>query len=329
MFYLTEDLVTAAKRSEHFPVGQTTFSDPDDLVAFANEEMQKRIVPFIMSVRQDFFLYYKVSNLVSNLSRYALPERAIGNALKDIFYVPDTSNLQVRYPIPKADLHDMQNWATGGSNPSVHRIEGDEVIVVPTPSNPNASSALMMYAFMRPNKIIPTSNCGKVTAVSQGVSQTTLTVDTDLTLSTLTTVLSSGSLVDVVSGKSPFRLRAYDVSIQSITSTSIILNNVDIQNEASLVTISVGDYVCPAQQTCIPMIIQEIHPVLAELICARVNKAQGALQNYQASMAEVKESLANALHLISNRVEAEVDTIYDPNSILNSIDNSARKFLTR
>ena len=51
------------------PISQITFSD-DDLLAFADEEMQIGIVPLLMSVREDYLVTFKEDNITSNKTSY-------------------------------------------------------------------------------------------------------------------------------------------------------------------------------------------------------------------------------------------------------------------
>jgi hypothetical protein len=321
----TETIVADAKRSEHFPTGNAAFVDPDDLIAFANEEMKKRVIPFLMKFRQDYFLTeFPLIPLVNNQYRYSIPERAIGDALKEVFYVPDSSQPRQRQPLVKSDVHDSATMNATSTTPFSFHMESNYLVLDNTPLNPPTGSALSMLAFMRPSELISTSSCAKITAISVGATQTTLTVDTNLTAS-----LSAGSLVDVISGKLPARFRGFDCAIQSISSTQIVLKTLDIDNEALSVIAQVNDYVCPAGYTNIPMIPDELCPILSELICARVNKAQGAIQNYQASMAEVKEGLENIGMLIKNRIEAQVETIYTNSGFLSSLNTGFKTLPNR
>src|SRR3990167_2390078 len=93
----------------------------------------------------------------------------------------------------------------------------------------------------RPNEVVATTSATKITAKSVGASTTTFTVNTDLTGS-----LSAGSLIDFINGQPPFLLWAEDVAISSITATSIVVSNDDIENEASEVEIGTNDYICAA-----------------------------------------------------------------------------------
>lgn len=317
MFYKTEDLIASAKRSEFFPVGQTTFSDPDDLIAFANEEMQTKLVPSILSAREDFFLTKKQINIQGGLNRYALPERAIGNALKDLLYMPNATDQTTLYPLAKTTIHDIPSWGNGNVSPGQFYLEGDDIIILPTPSS--TQGALLPYYFARPNQLVSTTSCAKITAVTVGPIQTTLTVNTDLTNANLTTPIAASSLIDLLSAKSPFKLWSSDVSVQSITSTTIVLNNSDIQDAASNTLPKVGDYVCPAQQANIPMIPSEFHPILSEMIAYRALKAIGDVNHMQVVKAHIQEMIQDAFKLIAMRIEQEMDVVYERSSILNSV----------
>lgn len=323
MFYKTEDIVAAAKRSEFFPTGQSTFADPDDLVAFANEEMQIKLVPLMLSAREDYFLAPpKYVPLKNSLDHYAIPERAIGNDFKDIFWVPkaflpgtttvDQTNSVVRTPLPKQQVHDARSYIGANGMPSGFYMRGDEAVLVPVPSGLSGTEALAFYYFMRPNRLTPTSNCAKITAISTASGVTTCTVDTDLTSAgTATLQLASGALVDIISATSPFRPRAIDVTIQTISSTQFTFTATDIQDESGTTTPVVGDYICTAQTTNIPFFPQELHPILSEMICFRALKALGLLPKMQACAQNIKDMLQGTLHMISNRVESEPDVVFD------------------
>src|ERR1051325_7546488 len=125
MIYKTEDLVSAMKRSEFFPTAQGAFTDPDDLIAFMYEEMFIKLAPFMIMNRQDYFLEQVTVDIVANQNHYPLPKRSVGNAFKDIFYIQDVLNRDVKYPIPKVEVHDLQRWTSTGQTPAVFHLMGD------------------------------------------------------------------------------------------------------------------------------------------------------------------------------------------------------------
>ena len=139
-------------------------------------------------------------------------------------------------------------------------------------------------------------------------------MNTDLTAS-----LSAGSKIDLLNAESPFKLWAYDVSIQTISSTEITVLTADVDNELGSVEVAANDYVCPAGKANIPMIPIEWMPVLSELICYRAMKALGAAKNVAEIKANIADMIDQAMSITSNRMEDEVDVMYDADGLLNSL----------
>lgn len=317
MFYTVEDLVSDAKRSEFFPISQGTFADPDDFIALASDELQIKLAPTILSARQDFFLTTKQVALKSGLNHYALPERAMGNSFKALWFVPNSADLSNRVEIRKVQSHNFGSYPGTGGQPSAFYMQGDEVVLLPTPQNLSGTEILLFDYFERPNKLVPTTQCAKITGVATALGVTTFTVDTDLTGS-----LPVGTPLDFVSHVSPFRLWAKDVPVTAITATTIAVSSALISDETGTLEPVLSDYICLAQTTNTPMVPQEFRPILAEMLCYRVLKALGAMTHLQACAANIQDMTRNALHLISNRVEDQIDVVYDRYSILNSLSPS-------
>jgi hypothetical protein len=319
--YLTEDILESVKRSGFVPISETTWSDAD-LTALATEELQNKIVPTIMTVREEYFLTHKQQTITATLDRYTMPERSIGQAMKDVLFMPNTSSPRDIYPVAKVSVHELRAWDGATGTPGIFYIEGDEIVFVPPPSATNA--AALFYYYRRPSKLVATTSCTKITAITQGATNTTFTVNTDLTAS-----LSAGDLVDFASMKSPFLSWADDVAIVSISATEVVVLNSSVVNVVNAVEPQVGDYICPAGSANVPQVPVEFHTILAEMVNARIMKALGNMESYAAIQANVQEMLANTLHLMSNRIEAAVDLIFDRNSILNNVSSSSYRFTVR
>lgn len=315
MGVLTEDIISAAKLSEFFPTSQSTFSDPDDLLIFANQEIKSKLVPWMMSCRQDYFGTSKFIPLRNGVNHYSTPERAIGNSIKDVFYVPNTTTPDSRYPLPLLQMHEGFGTSLSGGRPTGIRMQGDEIIIVPTPTGLSGLEALWVPFYERPNQLVATSKCAKITAISSVGGTTTFTVDTDLT-----GALSAGSLLDFLSRKSPYRLWAKDVAITAITATTIAVLTPDVSDEGSLVEPVLNDYICPAQTTCIPMFPDELHPIVSEMICWRAMKSLGAAAKLQTCAGAIGDMLKGAFKILSNRVEGEPELACDPSGPLSMIN---------
>jgi hypothetical protein len=94
------------------------------------------------------------------------------------------------------------------------------------------------------------------------------------------------------------------VPIVSISSTVITVATSNVLDQASSsVLAQVNDYICPAQKANIPMIPQEAHPLLSEMVQEKIVQAWGdgeKLAQIKASIIELRKQLFN---ICQNRVE--------------------------
>lgn len=310
MKLITEDLITSVKVRSMVPISQNTF-DTDVVVQVLNEEMNTRVVPGIMSIRENYWLTSKLVALTANLDHYAIPTRAIGDALKDVWYADSSGNRQ--YQMNQIGVPHLSSSAQTSNRPVEYLLKGDEVLVF---QKPNVSQGYIeFWYYRRINDIAKTSSCAKITAIASAGGTTTFTVDTDLTAS-----LSVGSKLDIVSSQSPFLLWSEDAVITAITTTTIAIATISVSNVVGTVEPQVDDYICPARKTNIPMMPEEWHPVLAQCGAIRLVSSLGDLNKATLLKNELKEELLpNCLKLITNRVESGIEPILNPNGILNAM----------
>jgi hypothetical protein len=297
MSVLAEDLIASSKLRSFAPTSQSTFQTADFLV-MANEEMLLKLVADIFTKREDFFLTTKDVAITAGVDRVTIPKRAIGGTFKSLWY---TENGIIRHRLTLATEDDIENYSGTTGAPSRFHIEGDEVVLLPTP----ISSGYARFRYWaKPNLLTSTENCAKITSISSAGGTTTFNVDTDLTED-----LSIGSQVDFLSAKSPFLLWAEEVSITSISSTQIQVATSDVDNAAGNVEPIVGDYICPAGYANIPMLPYEFHPVLAQMMAVRQLAGLGHIDKWNVAKAELKEVRDEAESLIKNRVETSPKVI--------------------
>lgn len=307
MSIFTEDLQASAKVRTLAPVSQFTFT-ADVLTTMANEEMHLKLVKDVMSVREDFFLTSKDVTLSVGLDRYAIPKRAIANSFKSLWYVEGGI---LQYQIHRAQDDELAGFVGSTGKPVKFHIEGDEVVLLPTPSA-DASTIRFRY-HAKPNLLTATSDCAKITAISSAAGTTTLDVDTDLTAS-----LSVGSQIDFVSTNSPYLLWAESVAITAISSTQIQVATSDISNAAGVVEPVVGDYLSPTGYANIPMLPYEFFSVLAQMVAVRILASLGHTDKWNAAKIELKELRSEAMDLIRNRVIDEPRRIVHRRGLVNA-----------
>lgn len=307
MSYFVEDLLESIKNRSMAPIAQSTFDD-EKLLALADEELQLKLVSNLIQVREDFFLTEEFQDLIASVKNYGIPSRAIGNALKQVFYRADGSEQDI--PLVRVDVERIQDFDEGstGKQPQKFYFLGDEIVLLPKPSE---SSGELKFVFpANPNTLTLTSNCAKITSKSSASTTATFMVDTDLTSS-----LSVGDYVDFLSVQSPFKLWAYRVPITQITSSQIDVALSNVVNAANTIEPQADDYICPSGTSNIPQIPLAFHPVLAQSVVVRLMEALGDLNKMNAAKATLAEMELKASNLIKNRVENSLKRIVQRNQL--------------
>jgi len=313
MAYLVEDLIEGVKRRGYIPISQST-EDTDSLIERLNDELSLTLVPAIESVKENYWLTSERVPIVANKYLYSIPSRASGTALKDIWLLDQSYNYL--RTIPRVDVHNMGTLNTVSSTVIGILLKGDQFQVLPTPSA--TTGYLEVWYYQRPNRLISTSSCAKITNVSSAGGTTTFTVDTDLTTS-----LFVGDLVDFINAQTPFSTQADDVAITAISSTQIQVATTDVENEVDVVIPGNGDYICPAGYANIAQIPSDFYPALAQAAAVACLESQGDLNKKQVAEATLGRLMSAALKLIANRLEGEPELVMNKDGIVNAIGNAA------
>lgn len=305
MGVLTEDLIQSIINRTLLPVSAKTF-DNDQILEMASEELSTRMVPMLLSTRENFFLKYVRQSVVAGKARYTIPSRAIGVALKDFWFI-DQNGYRMNF-IPQTDTRRLGDFTFQQGNPIQFMLEGDEVLMLPTPNR--SVGSLEMWYFRRPSALIVTTSCAKVTGFTVGLSTVVFDVDTDLTES-----LPAGSLVDLQSAVSPYLTWADDVEIVAITASTIEVAKTNLIDEAGNFEVQIGDYICPAGFSCIPTIPLELHSVLAQSTACAILQSLSHIDKLQIASARLDQMIEATSKLIANRVEAQLQVIRQQNGI--------------
>lgn len=151
-YMTTDDLIASIKRRISFPLSQNTFQY-SDLVAFLNEEMQLSAVPSVKMEHEEYFVYKHTVDLVNGVSRYEIPSRSIGMAVRDIKYSDSTGNFYDMARIAPDDKAFFQQ--SNGSNQTISKyyLEGNEIVLTPLVQG-GASGKLNFFIFLRPNSLV-------------------------------------------------------------------------------------------------------------------------------------------------------------------------------
>lgn len=151
-YLTTDDLVEAVKLTMSFPLSQNSFTY-NNVVTFLNQELQLNAVPTLMEEHQEYLVYRKTVPLLTNISRYTIPDRAIGMSLRDVKFADSGGNYYDITRIAPDDKAFFQQ--SNGSNQTIGKfyLEGNELVLTPKLlANPTGS--LVLFYFLRPNYLV-------------------------------------------------------------------------------------------------------------------------------------------------------------------------------
>lgn len=268
----TTELINSLKIHGSFPTSNDLFSNADYLVLF-NHQMQTEIVPVMLTLSEDYFLLTK-DFTVSASSSYRIPSRAIGAKLRDLQVQDAGGNLT---PLNRLFEEDRPSTTSG------YYVVRNSVQLSPD----FITGTLKMKYYARPNKLVLPTDCAQITSIDL--------VNKQVVVSTVPATFTTGVLIDLVQNQNPYDLLSYDNAIVGISGTTITLTEI-------IDDLAVGDWVCIAQQSPVPMVPEEMHPVLvqAALVSSLASKKDKAF-DIEAKILERNKQ--DAVRMLDPRVE--------------------------
>lgn len=152
-YYTTNALVNSIKLRIMFPTSQSSLTYAD-VLTMVNEEMQLSAVPAVKALHDEFFVYKNPPMpLVNGISRYPIPNRALGGAIRDLNWSDTSGNFfKMSRIAPEQKSFYQQNV---GSNQAIGKyyIEGNEIIITPQVTA-GATGSLNFFIYLRPNYLV-------------------------------------------------------------------------------------------------------------------------------------------------------------------------------
>ena len=261
------ELINALKIKGSFPTSDDLFSNDDFLVLF-NMQMKVEILPIMLKLNEEYFLQYK-DFTISQGSKYRIPSRAIGTNIRDLKKIDSSGNY--------TDINRLfeEDRSSGKSGFYVNRNSVEL-------TNDFISDTLRMTYFARPNKLVLTTSCAQITSID--------TVLNTVVVSSAPATMSTGVLVDFVQNNNPFDLLSFDQELVSVSGTT--LEVVALPSD-----LAVGDWVCIANESPVPLVPEELHPVLVQsaLVTTLSSKKDKALDYENKKLTEQIEAVLTML----------------------------------
>jgi hypothetical protein len=281
--FTTTYLLESLKRRGMLPTTSETL-DAEDFLLTADGEMQSYILPLLLSVREEYLVAEKDISIVSGTASYDIPARAVGSKLREVRILSGSDYVALSRIEPE-----RVETTAASAYPGGYKIQGNKLVLVPTP---NTSGTLRVTYFQRPNRLVGTTSVGEITAINTGTGV--------VTCSDIPTTFTTSLTYDFIKGTPGFDSLNIDKACTAVTtgaSGTITFATANLPSD-----LAVGDFVCLAQESPIPQIPVELHPLLAQRVTAKCLEALGDDKAVLA-MQVSEEMRKGALTLLENRVE--------------------------
>jgi hypothetical protein len=284
-----DQFLERTKRRITVPSNQVLLQN-EDMLEMADSALRERVIPLILSVNQNYFVYDHREPLLDGKDSYAIPERAIGRGLRDI-KLENGSDRAITH-MSLIALEDAHRLNVKGVPTSFH-FRGDKIVVSPSPAG-NSMTLLMSYD-MQHSQLCLTTEAAKVVSVSGAV----------ITCDAIPANITDANLIDVIDGKAGHSAIGMDLKPIAVTGTEITLEDAELVPAG----IKAGDYVSIAKRTPVLMVPMEAEPLLqihtAEQILYAVGDFEGAQLIASRAMAveeNLKKMLAPRIEGVSTKI---------------------------
>lgn len=303
----TNGLIRSVRTRGSIPSDTATYTD-EVIIDILNEEIDVGLLSSIMTNSEEYLVTYSDVDIVTDVTKYKIPYRAVGNKLRDVFLLDAGNNF---FECTRVSLEDQSGFNGMNTNyrASLNQffVEGDGVVFRNT--GLSNFTKIRFYYYLRPNKLVLEESSCQITAINPTTGV--------ISVSNLPTSFSTLPEIDFIANKTPNKIISFDIAI---TAVSLLTNPKTITLLAANIPsdLAVGDWVCKAEETPIPNIPTEWQPVLAQRTAVFLMESMGdteGLGNAKTKLAQMEKSV---IEMTDNRVEGAPQKIRNRNGVLNS-----------
>lgn len=246
MAFTSSNLLSSVNRRSYAPTGQATFTQAE-ILEIADEETKTTIVPSIMAVREEFFVFYKRYTIAAGTGSYRIPPRAIGLVAREI----QIQNGNSASDLPKINPEEALDYGQGSVDSFY--IVNNSIVLYRVPSSSGAS--LVVPYFLRPGKLVLPTAAAVISAINTSTNV--------LTVSSIPSTWVTGNSFDLIRQDGGHECVDIDLN-------STLVSGNDITFAALPASLQVGDYVALAGETPVVQLPPDYHPILAQAVAAQI-----------------------------------------------------------
>ena len=291
---IASKLIRSVRNRALIPTDTSVFTD-EDILDILNEEVTQGLLATIMSLNEEHMVDHidiPVSGDDDLSKGIKIPERAVGNKLRDVAYVRE-GNIYELSRISLEEISDFRNdFDRYNYNLDLFYVEGDRIKFV---SNKVAADYIRVYFYMMPNDIVDEKNCAQIFSIVDNGNGTTT-----FNMNSIPNEYSNLPEMDFVGNKVPNKVLKFDITPLSVNRTqkTITFNTEDIDD-----TISVGDYICQQYTSPFLNMPTEMHSLLAQRASIYILEALGDTEGLRNAMTRLQGMETSIQTILEDRVE--------------------------
>lgn len=277
--YLADQLLEDVKRGARMPVSQATVEDWE-ILRTADLKVRDYLVPLLVSVGEDYMVTEADVPIVAGRTDYYAPARSL--KLREVQFL-DSRGRETDVPRLRFDGEEHREWGVKLYGSTVRVVEPERV----------GATAIRFAYYLRPSALV------KADAVSvvQAIDRVAGVVD----LYQVPAGITGGTTFDFVNARAPFDCFAMDVA-GTVDAAGL---KITFAPGALPVDLAVGDFVCLPEQTPVPQIAPELHPLLKQAVVLELLDEQGDEGAFARAEKKLGKLDADARVVLSSRVEGE------------------------
>lgn len=291
---LTGDKLVESVRNRAMIPNDTSVYTDDNLLDIANEEIDVQLLDKLLALHEEHLtVSVDIERNVDGV--YDIPYRAVGNKIRDIALISG----KTIYEMTQVGIGELSEFTIGSESYTngfdKFYVEHNKLKLV----NPTrAYDHVRIYYHIRPNYLTTVNKAAIVSSIVVDDINDQVTYNFTSTPS----AFSSSILYDIVGAKTPNKIKAYDITPVEVN-TSLNYVKFTKSDISDIDDIVVGDYICVAEQSPVPNLPTEMHPVLAQLVAVHVLEAMGDTEGLSNAQRRLDKMTASVMQLVDDRVE--------------------------
>lgn len=281
--YSVTTLLTSVKQRAMTASNQNLLED-SDMVRIASEELQSVLIPYIESIKGEYFVKIIDVPFIQTVTTYLMPVRATGMKLRDVCLVDNQGNEVLLNYINPEDL--KSSWAYAPYQFGFYPRDNSIILVLGNLVGTGSYASVREFFFRRPNTLCLTGATGHaatIVSVNYGLNQVTV----DLAPSEWTNLTT----FDIINNMPPFQSFGDDLTVTTVSGNVVTFS-------APLPTgLLAGMFLCTANFAPIAQVPVECQRLLESLTAARILQYSGdpSFQVFQSQAEAEKKDLINVL----------------------------------